>query len=384
MLYFLLPHNYSHIYKYITCSEINDTIQQPLSLFNYLIDIKDKINKNEKDWDNYKKYTNPFEFIHTHIPNIKKCISKLRPLSRSFFKMIEIFNGFHFPLPSTEIKTFHLAEGPGGFIEALVYLRHNTKDKYYGMTLQDPDVNVPGWKKSQFFLQQNPNVIIDNGITKTGNIISIENFEYCYTTYGNSMDFITADGGFDFTDDFNNQEDQMLKLLFAQISFALCMQKKGGHFVLKVFDIFLNPTVELLYLLSSFYEKVYITKPDTSRKANSEKYIVCLNYLPHSFDMFYLQFYNVFTKMLNTNKISHFLTQKISNYFSTKIEEYNCCFVQQQIENIHNTLLLINCGGSEKSGGAVEKNAKIQELVKVNIIKCEQWCLKNNIPFHRK
>ena len=53
------------------------------------------------------------------------------------------------------------------------------------------------------------------------------------------------------------------------------MQKQGGHFILKVFDIFHQSSVELIYLLSCFYERVYIIKPHTSRHANSEKYIVC-------------------------------------------------------------------------------------------------------------
>ena len=51
------------------------------------------------------------------------------------------------------------------------------------------------------------------------------------------------------------------------------MQKKNGHFVLKIFDIFEDCTIDILYLLSSFYEKVIVMKPYTSRYANSEKYV---------------------------------------------------------------------------------------------------------------
>ena len=35
------------------------------------------------------------------------------------------------------IRSFHLAEGPGGFIEAIQLMRMNTDDTYYGMTLID-------------------------------------------------------------------------------------------------------------------------------------------------------------------------------------------------------------------------------------------------------
>ena len=42
-----------------------------------------------------KKYTNPYEFIHTIIPSCKNSISKYKPLSRSFYKMIEMSNMLH-------------------------------------------------------------------------------------------------------------------------------------------------------------------------------------------------------------------------------------------------------------------------------------------------
>ena len=53
------------------------------------------------------------------------------------------------------------------------------------------------------------------------------------------------------------------------------MQKHKGHFILKVFDIFLKGTVDMIFLLNCFYTKVHICKPHTSRYANSEKYVVC-------------------------------------------------------------------------------------------------------------
>ena len=36
--------------------------------------------------------------------------------------------------------------------------------------------------------------------------------------------------------------------------------------------------VQILYIISCCFEKVYIYKPETSRPANSEKYLVCLYY----------------------------------------------------------------------------------------------------------
>jgi len=377
MLYFLLPHNFSQTYKYLNYLPHEEGVgEERASLFLYLREIKQKINTISKEWEHFKKYTNPYEFIHTYIPNTHKCVANLRPLSRSFFKMIEIYQHFQFTFVSPNIQTFHLAEGPGGFIEAVHHLRRNHRDRYIGMTLQDDtDVNVPGWKKTGNFLRSHPHVVLENGPDGTGNILSRTNFEYCSSKYAGSMDLVTADGGFDFTDNFDDQERKMLKLLFAQISFALSMQKHRGHFVLKIFDIFLLPTLELLFILSSFYERVYITKPDTSRYANAEKYIVCMNFLPTDFSSCLPYFYNVFCNMICTDDHHlHFLSKHPSYYFLSKMEEYNCCFVQQQIETISNTLALV-------SSRQDEKPTRLKELVKYNLLKCEQWCIKHNIPF---
>ena len=381
MIYFLLPKNNIQTYKSIFTT-LSDEPPHPLisnSLSYYLSDIKMKINDYEKEWDIFKKHTNPYEYIHTMIPNKKKYVSKCKPLSRSYFKMIEIVHTFRLNDIFDNIKSFHLAEGPGGFIEALVQQRQNTGDIYVGMTILDEnaemdDYNIPAWKKSQQFLKENPNVFIENGADGTGNILNIENFVYCKEKYASSMDLITADGGFDFSNDFNNQEISIANLLFAQIAYALCMQKKNGSFVLKIFDCFMPHPIDLLFILSSFYDKVYITKPHTSRYANSEKYIVCKKFLFSSCDDFYPFLYEAFTGAChnnNNNCIHRFLNIPISNYFLTKLEEYNSIFGQQQIENIYYTISLIE---------TKNKAEKIDMLIKTNIQKCIQWCLKYDVP----
>ena len=124
------------------------------------------------------------------------------------------------------IKTFHLAEGPGGFMEAVNYLRNNYEnDKYYGITLIDDDINVPSWRKSKALIE-NKKYIIEYGPSKDGNLFKKENLEYYYNNMFNSVDLVTGDGGFDFSLDFNNQETNSLKLILVQVIYALCIQKK--------------------------------------------------------------------------------------------------------------------------------------------------------------
>jgi len=377
MTYYLLPKTSFLIHKYIQCIS-SDEEPEPFisnSLSHYLYNIKTRLDAHESDWDVFKKYTNPYEYVHTSVPFKKRSISVYKPLSRSYFKMIEILNTFNMNFGSRPMRSFHLAEGPGGFIEALCNTRRNPQDVYIGMTILDDhnDNNIPGWKKSDAFLKKNENVFIECGADNTGNILSVENLEYCRKKYGSSMDFITGDGGFDFSMDFNKQEISISQLLFAQICFAVTMQKKGGTFVLKLFDSFMHHTVDILYILSSFYDKVYIIKPQTSRYANSEKYVVCRDFLFSNHEHFYPFLMRTFETMvyLAPEKCIHrFLDIPLSYYFISKLEEYNSILGQQQIENIHFTTSLIEIK---------QKQEKIDGLIKTNIQKCIQWCKKNNV-----
>ena len=391
MLYILLPTVNNSIISNLACVNA-DTNPKPNisnSLSFYLYEIKNKIDGYGSDWDEFRKYTNPYEYINSNVPGKSKCVAKYKPLSRSYFKMLEIMSSFDIYIPNNgnvfesrtsktrnaiPMNSFHLAEGPGGFIEALANTRKNLDDKYVGMTILDDanDNNVPAWKKSEYFLRNNPNVFIENGATGTGDILCIKNFKHCVDKYGSSMDLITADGGFDFSTGFNSQEINITKLLYGQICYALCLQKHKGCFILKIFDCFMDHTIDLLYILSAFYEEVYITKPNTSRYANSEKYVVCKNFRFSSNSDFIVKLGSCFKNVIgSTTPITRLLKCPVSSHFINKIEEFNAIFGQQQIDNIHQTIILID---------NKHKNDKIDVYIRNNIQKCTNWCITHNIP----
>ncbi len=341
--------------------------------YNKLYDVKNLINNNVKKWDYYKKITNMYEYVNTS-PYKYLYLSKEKHLSRSFYKLIEIVKRCDIlnHLKFIPIKTFHLAEGPGGFIEAISYLRNNKKDYYIGMTLIDNNVNTPGWHSAKKFLDNNANVFIENGIDKTGNLYNSNNFEYCYKKYKNSMHIITADGGFDFSINFKNQEINAYRLILTQVFYALIMQKKNGIFILKIYDSFIKSTIDIIYFLSCLYKKVQIIKPKTSRTGNSEKYIVCIGF-NNEFDIYdiFLQILKKF-ETIDFNKIyiKQFLNIDYNLYFKNKINKINTFFSKTQIVNILNTLDYINNG----------KN--INYLKKINIKKSIMWFKTFNIPYN--
>ena len=348
------------------------------SLAKYLNSMKTQIDNYQNEWDQYKKYTNTYEYIHTPIPYSKLSVCKLKPLSRSFYKLIEILNIFNIDFGSDPIKSFHLAEGPGGFVEALITYRENdsiknTKDIYYGMTLiNDNDENVPGWKKSKYFLNKHPNIKIITGKDKTGNLLNVDNLWYCYNNFKNSIDFITGDGGFDFSINFNEQERLSVNLIFAQIVYAIAMQKKGGKFIIKIFDIFTQITIDLLYILSSLYEKCYIVKPHTSRSANAEKYVVCNNFkLDNTYEL--IKKFSQFFSNLQEDNISTILNIRLPYLYINKIEDINAILGQQQLENILSTLHILDNN----------KPDRLDSIKKNNILKCIQYCIKYKLPYYK-
>ena len=357
-------------------------------LSNQLIYNKTKIEKFINKWEYMKKITNPYEYIHTNIPNTKNALCMYKPLSRSYFKMIEMINVSNL-FSGTDyimgINSFHLAEGPGGFIEAIANTRKNINDKYYGMTLIDNKQYVPGWKKITKILDKYPNIIIEKGQDNTGDLLNIENFTYCYSKYKNSMHIITADGGFDFSINYNMQEVISLELLFAQIAYAIILQKKGGTFIIKIFDVFSSAMVDLIYLLTSVYSEISFYKPYTSRPANSEKYLICKKFRLEDSSLMMpqlLNIFNFFKQKKNNNKIlgtdyfiDRFIHNNIPLIFRYKLEEININLGQQQLETIDNTLRLIKCPASAD---------RISTITKSNIEKCVKWCKANNQPFVKK
>ena len=379
-VYFLAPRHFSLKFsnepQHVTISE---------SLLNYLTSAKEEIEQHAKEWDVYKKYINTYEYIHTPVWREKNAVAQLIPVSRSFYKLIEIVNYFNIldNYKNSSLKTFHLAEGPGGFIEAIEYLRNNDtmkditiNDEYWGLTLLEKTYGIPNWSKLQSKINKYglSNINFFLGKDNRGDLYDIENFTECVQTHKNSCDILTGDGGFDFSLNFADQEKVAVKLLLVQSLYAIMMQKKGGTFIIKFFDMFTYASMELLYLLKSFYKTVVITKPKTSRYANSERYIVCRDFMMNSTLIFEPTFKNLIqTIKENGANLVQFLNVDIPYYFKLNLEQSNILLGKQQLATINHTNQLIQAS----------KTDKITKLVKNNREKCVRWCIDNNIPYNK-
>ena len=339
-----------------------------------LIFFKNKIDTldNNKVWDRAKKLSNDYELIHLpNKRNKKDSIAAYEPLSRSYFKMWEMIHEFNLLSGSYPVKILCLAEGPGGFIEAINNYR-NIRDNIYGITLKSVNKEIPGWRKSRNFLRDNPHIIITYGADDTGNIYNLDNIKYLMDMVKKAY-LITADGGFDFSGDFNNQEKLSYRIVFCEIVSALAIQQIGGNFVCKIFDIHSMVTVRLLYLLSFYYGRVFVTKPLTSRPANSEKYIVCKDFK----GIGYMDLYHFFDIITNWDKIED-ETLLLNNIdvpanFIKQIYDYNEYITLKQVDNIKKTLDIIE---NEENLSTIAKIVKIQKE------KAVSWCNMYNVEIN--
>lgn len=268
----------------------------------------------------YENFANPYSFviplnqnvidyvdrsIKIKLESVKNNISP-NPIGRAYYKLWEIMTEFDLIPLDKSIKSGNIAEGPGGFINALIdYRKKNGKDwksnKIFGITLIN--MNVPHLlfesNKVKEFMKKYRNdlniITISKGADGTGNINKLENileFSKYFKQNSNSKnnlknnsnkhgaDIVTGDGGIDTEAIKHIQEQKSTQLFFNQVVTTLSIQKKGGNSVIKCYTIMTLPTVQCIYLMTHFYKEVYITKPVTSKITNSERYIVCKNFTP--------------------------------------------------------------------------------------------------------
>ena len=332
---------------------------------------------NNKLWEIFKKYVNEFELVY--LPNYKNLsISQYIPISRSYFKLWEILYDSNLIPNDKNIICGHIAEGPGGFIDAVIKWRKkysNTlykNDILYAITLKSIKKEIPGWKKTRYFLKNNPHINISYGADDTGNIYNIDNIDHYVKLVGkNNCDLCTADGGFDFSIDFNKQEELSYRIILCEILIALSIQKKGGVFIVKIFDSYTLFTIKMLYILSKSYEKVVITKPYLSRPANSEKYIVCSGFRDIDVELYTTLYrmvkdWDIYIEEYGINNIHTLLNIDICTDFIYTIINYNIYTTKKQIQCLLKAFDFVNY--YKKDNSIIDK----QIIYQINVAK--NWC----------
>ena len=332
----------------------------------------------EGKWDDYKKITNPYEYIFlSWNRRSSRSVAKRQPLSRSYFKMIELWKILNMTeelkriSKDGKIRTAHAAEGPGGFIEACATMIEKGDmvfDNASAITLRSDLKNVPGWRKASRFLQLYPQIQIHDGEDGTGNILLEANQDAFVASVKeknpNGVHIFTADGGFDFSNDYNAQEDSVFPLLLAECVIGLRVLEKGGFCIIKCFDTFEQQTHDLIWLLTRAFCEWGIVKPRTSRAGNAERYFIGKGYLGDMDDIIQL----LIQYQRNARFSCPILAEPVvcESWKPTLALLAN---LQEQIEHVEITVIrqTLDLIRSSKSGD-------IQNFVHANVLRSIDWC----------
>ncbi|KAF2352472.1 G-patch domain [Trinorchestia longiramus] len=229
---------------------------------------------------------------------------------------------------------------PGGFAEYAIWRRKTHSDGFpdvhgFGFTLRSNDFKLQDFYAAprEFFEPHYG----ESGKSGDGDIYKASNISnFCHfvktATRGMGVHFMMADGGFSVDGQENIQEILSKQLYLGQFVVGLGIVREGGNFVCKLFDTFTPFTVGLIYLMYRCFKKVSIHKPNTSRPANSERYIIC-KWLRSGCEGVYSYLFEVNDK-LNELKQSE---MDVVHLVPPEIMEADTGFVQY-IRDMNNTL----------------------------------------------
>ena len=308
----------------IQCSTIyiqynKNTSYINLSLRNYIKSILSELNKNKNN-----VYINPYEYIYNTFDANTPSVCTLSGHSASFFIYIELLNHYHFHF-TDKVRSLHISEPESS--KAFKHYRNNNADVIYNLS-----------------------------VTK----MSVKRIYTIYNKHAHSLDFIT--GNLDYI-----EENNMNSLIY-EMMLAICLQKQGGHLILKLSDTFTELSIEVLYILNFLYKDVYLMKPVSCNANNNTKYLVCVKFkmVSNLNDIIH----HLLKHLDFSRKICRLLNNDVPSIFIDKVIELNLIFGQKYIEQIKN---IINYRPNE---------LHLDTIKKTHLSKCMKWCKKNNLPIN--
>jgi len=356
MNYYLIPKNNFNIEFNIKLT--NTPIQPAISysLIFYLNDAYSQLinlNNCSNDYDDeitieyINKIVNPFEFIHTNVPGSIISVSKVKPDAHIFFELMELFQLFSI----NEILSFKHKINIAHFTH-----NHTSTNYLLNMLREDND---------------------DLIICEDFDFNTLFNKFIINTTERERLDLIICE----FKENDYNNIDKYIQNIVLILLLIIKNQANQGTCVIKLNNIFYKPIIDVLFILSSFYDKMYLIKPSISNITTGERYVICKSFNSNILQQSNIQ-KNIDNNVIpiiidaftNNKNIKSLLQNEISYYFLNKLEESNAVIGQQQLESYDQ---IINIFKNKN------RDEKIENLKRNHIQKCIQWCEKNQLPHNK-
>jgi hypothetical protein len=196
--------------------------------------------------------------------------------------------------------------------------------------------------------------------------------------YENKLDLIICE--FEAHEYINTKKyiTNMLLVLMIVIKY----QTNQGTCVIKIDNIFYKSIIDILFILSALYDKIYLVKPIISNVTKGERYVICKSFNSGILDKSNLSNQineKIIKSAINTNSlnnisVSSLIDNEIPYYFLNKLEESNAVIGQQQLEAYDQ---IINIYKNKN------RDEKMENLKRNHIQKCIQWCEKNQLPHNK-
>jgi len=239
----------------------------------------------------YQINANRWERITRRLEVSYHISQRIRPIiplaNNTVSKLIELLNQFShdiFPTgrASHEFVHFDNAAMPGIFPYTMKYYLHanhpNLKYVWYASSLIETTKEAMSPLRDEYGLWKNypDNWLMDDNYN--GDVMSQKVQQHFKERLGGKVDLYTSDIGFDVSFNYNEQETLQSPTNLGQVISGLITLKKGGTLITKQYTFMTSFTISLMGLLTRLFNKLYVTKPMTSKPDNSETYLVGIGY----------------------------------------------------------------------------------------------------------
>ena len=317
-------------------------------VYNQVFKLEDTINESEEVTIEYvNKIVNPFEFIHTNVPGSVLSVSKVKPDANIFFELMEIFQLFN--------------------INEILSLKHKINIAHL----------TPNYTSTNYLLNMLREDSDDYVVCEDFNYNKLYNL-FVTNKFENKLDLIICEfQPYEYNDTKKYIQNMLLILMI-----ITKYQANQGTCIIKIDNIFYKAIIDILFLLSSFYDKIVLVKPIISNVTKGERYIVCKSLNSNILDQSNLLSQidekilpKINDKTLIIDKcVDSLINNEIPYYFLNRLEESNAVIGQQQLEAYDQIINIYKNKNREE---------KIENLKRQHIQKCIQWCEKNQLPHNK-
>ena len=280
------------------------------------------------------------------------------------YEILEYYKLIDSTKNTSAIKYFGICEQPGAFVFAINHYVTQKLGKSFDFILQSLNSNIiKGSFKPEKNLYQKYKDRYDYGIDATGDVTNIENIKYYRKKYYNEhFNLITADCGQDCSDDFSQQEKNLMEVVIGQFLLAVSLCEKETNYIFKLFTMYEYQMKEIIYILSILFNKVAICRTISTKMASGEIYCVCqdFKYEKAEMDNILNELYIVYSKYYNDKSISMIKNNLIDEDFIKTIDKINKILLYRRLTNLNFLYFRINNADFTKKNSYIEK--KINDI----------------------